>query len=231
MLGGKYIPAAPFTSGGPFNVGAGQGAGAMILMPDGKMLNAGLVGKTWERVLAENKRQVSNYELNLARNPNIVGTGFLSSPGDPVDMLYRKLTGQPYQNTNAAGGNAGISAALAQNQTAYGTPLGQGTGNWPNAVPWGGSQTTPQQTFQPQQFNYQQPSGGAGGGQSFNPWSNMGNNLQTGGNMSGLSNFSGNVQSLQQQPQSLGWPWAFNPTANRPPIYQPFGGSMFYGMM
>ena len=131
QLGGEYVPAESYEGG---QAGTMPGA-AYIKMPDGTMMNAGLVGRQYERVQGEYQQQMRNYEMNLSQNPNIVGTGFLSQPGNPIEMLQNRLAGNPLSNTNAAGGNQGIRDALAQGQNAFGQPLGEGGrfADYPNA--------------------------------------------------------------------------------------------------
>jgi hypothetical protein len=128
QMGGTFVPGGPdnqgtYNLGGPFNLPTA----GMIQMPDGTMHNAGIVADRFSGIQQDYQRQLQNYERNLAQNPNIMGTGFLSKPGDPIQMLMNSLGGQPISNAgNDAGGNAGIQSALSQGQNAYGDPLGQG---------------------------------------------------------------------------------------------------------
>ena len=140
---------------------------------------AAVVAQRYERAQSNYTNSLQNYERNLAQNPNIVGTGFLSKPGDIFDNLKAGIAGNPSANTNEAGGNQGIYDALAQGNNAFGDPLGAGGPNadYSNA-PVGDNNPIDQstqpgtQTGQPgadSPFTPQGPSPGAGPGGTGNP--------------------------------------------------------------
>jgi hypothetical protein len=128
QLGWDYTPAT--TTQSP-HFGTMPVAGYFINPDTGTRHGAGGVAQWYDTMQSRYNRQLENYERNLAQNPNIVGTGFLSKPGDPIDRLKAQILGQPAANTNAAGGNEGIYSAIAQGQNAFGDPLGAGGPNAP----------------------------------------------------------------------------------------------------
>jgi hypothetical protein len=227
QLGAEYIPAEDYSGGQ-----AGQMPGAAYLrMPDGSMMNAGLVGQQFQRVQNEYAMQARNYEQNLAQNPNIVGTGFLSEPGNPIDMLKNRLAGTPYSNTNPAGGNAGIRNALGQTpqQNAYGQPLGAGGPNadFPNA-PVGPGNPIDQSTQPGNQtqvppagdpFAPQGPQPGAGPSGTQNPGQDPNWTGQPGGYTPG-----GNAPDTTGMNPGGGFPGGGMPGGQQPPGgFNPFG--------
>ena len=58
-----------------------------IRLPDGRVLNAGLVARKLQQLQSTYRRAVDNYELNLTNNIAIIGTGYLTEPVDPFEAL------------------------------------------------------------------------------------------------------------------------------------------------
>ena len=81
-FGGTVIPQSSYNTGGPFTIPTG----AAIKIGD-TYLNAGSVAEKLRRLQITYTEAVKNYERNLLENENIVSSGNLSIPTDPLVSL------------------------------------------------------------------------------------------------------------------------------------------------
>ncbi len=117
-----------------------------IKLPNGEVLNAGVVAQQFQRFQQQYRGSIENYKLNLEQNSAIVGTGYLQAPIDPITALKSyfvegnanasasmgSTTGIDYtQSAGQTGSNFGIV-----NSTASATvlPVGTSLGKNPNAA-------------------------------------------------------------------------------------------------